>query len=140
MRVWLWLLPFVLSLPLAARAATGELTVKLEHVTDKGGLVRVALYDRAAYALRGEHPLAAKVEPARSGETIVTFTGLTPGEYALKAMQDIHRDGRMHFFLGVPAEPYGFSNDPAIVLTQPSFDMAKISVGEGENVTILTLH
>jgi uncharacterized protein (DUF2141 family) len=124
----------------AAHAATAILTVRLQHVSGKGGMVRVGLYDRATYALADDRPIMSRDVPAKPGETVVTFNGLTPGDYALKAMQDFYGDSQMHFFMGVPTEPYGFSNDPVIVMSQPSFDATKIAVREGENVTTLTLH
>ncbi len=132
------------SLLLAAGAAsaadTATLTVKVDGVGSAGGSVIVAVYDFKTFPVRGSKPLAKMTAPAKPGETVVTFLDLPPGTYGLKAMQDENGDGHMHFMLGLPTEPYGFSNDPDPGLSVPAFDVAKIVVKPGANSATITLH
>jgi uncharacterized protein (DUF2141 family) len=124
----------------ALAADTASLTVKIENVESKGGSVIVAAFDAQTFAVRGSKPLAKVTVPAKTGETIATFQNLPPGTYGLKAMQDENGDGHMHFMLGMPTEPYGFSNDPDSGMSMPSFDEVKIVVKPGANSATVTLH
>lgn len=140
MRTALLALLFVAASGGALAADSATLTVKLENVSPKGGNVIVAVFDAQTFAIRHSAPLAKQSVPAKAGETIVTFHDLPPGTYGLKAMQDEVGDGHMHFVLGMPTEPFGFSNDPALGMSAPDFDEAKIVVKSGENHTTITLH
>jgi uncharacterized protein (DUF2141 family) len=132
---------FAAAFPCAAFAAdTATLTVKLEDVTGKGGNVLVAIYDAQSFSTKGAKALAKMSAPAKAGEVTVTFEGLAPGAYGLKAMQDENANGKMDFFLGMPTEPYGFSNNPVTGMSAPQFDDAKIVLKPGANSTIITLH
>jgi uncharacterized protein (DUF2141 family) len=129
--------------PLAAHAAeTATLTIKVEHVSAKGGDLRLALYDARDYN-DDDHPLADKVVPAVAGETIVVWEGLAPGTYAIKMMQDENRNGKMDDnWFGLPREPYGLSNDaqPDLLhLSPPPFDAAKFTLHAGNNRAVITL-
>jgi len=124
----------------ASAAGTATLTVKVENVTSAGGSIIVAAYDSKTFPVRGTKPLSKVTVPAKTGETIVTFPNLAPGTYGLKAMQDENGDGHMHFVLGMPTEPYGFSNDPDSGMSMPDFDEVKIVVKPGANAATITLH
>lgn len=66
--------------------------------------------------------------PARSDGLLFTFTEVPPGTYAVAVFQDLNGNGRLDRTpLGLPLEPYGFSND-AGRLGRPSFAAASIQV------------
>ena len=119
------------------RAAT--LVVKVEAVSPKGGNVRVALYDLQSYEGHEGSPIADRVVPAMAPETIVQFEELPAGTYAIKMFQDINRNGEFDMnWIGLPAEPFGFSNDARPLFDQPSFDRTKFTVGNGRRT--ITIH
>ncbi len=127
-----------MSLAPALAHADGEaiLTVKVENVSPKGGNLRLALYDRATYEANAA-PLEDKTAPATPGTDLVTFAPHPPGIYAIKMYQDENRDEKFQrSLLGLPLEPYGFSNDaPAdlLHLGPARFDAAKITLKPGAN-------
>jgi uncharacterized protein (DUF2141 family) len=125
---------------LAQTKATATLTVRIEHVSEKRGQIRLAVYERANWAGREGETAAEAVVPAVPGETIVALNGLPPGVYAIKTFQDENKDEKMDFnWLGIPLERFGFSNDAKPFLDQPSFDEAKFEVRPGANETTITL-
>ena len=74
------------------------------------------------------------------GETVITMSGITPGLYAIKTMQDENGNGKMDFnWFGMPKEPYGFSNDAKPGLDQPIFDKAAFTVQPGANTIVIHL-
>jgi uncharacterized protein (DUF2141 family) len=121
-------------------AESASLTLKIERVTPQAGKIKAALFTRDAWP--GRHGMAVVnwLVDAVPGETVITMTGLTPGQYAIKAMQDEDRNGKMDFnWFGMPTEPYGFSNDAKPGLDQPDFDKAAISLKPGPNIVIIHL-
>jgi uncharacterized protein (DUF2141 family) len=99
----------VLASPAGAMAETASAVFAFPQLKDHRGEVLVALYaDRAAYEAR-EGALEARA-PAAARE--VRFDGLKPGRYAAMMFRDVNGDGKMNFApLGIPLEPYAFSNN-----------------------------
>ena len=66
---------------------------------------------------------------------------LPPGRYAVNAFHDENGNGESDTnLLGIPAEGYGFANDPVIRFGPPDFEAAAVSVGENSEVAVLTLN
>lgn len=128
------MLPF-LALPHAVQAQghAARLTIHVRGVSAKGGLVRLGLYDRAAYDKDGE-PVAFADVAAKAGETVITLTGVAPGDYAIETYQDVNANDRMdQDWIGLPLEPYGFSRDARPFLSRPGFEAVKIVLTAGDN-------
>ena len=133
---------FLAAVPLAARAAppAAVLVIKVEKVSPRGGDIRAAVYTRATYPNDGADPVADAVVPARPGETIVTMSGIKPGEYAVKLFQDFNRNGQFDMnWIGYPLEKYGFSNDARPGLSEPPFDATKFELRPGATTIVIHL-
>jgi uncharacterized protein (DUF2141 family) len=135
----------VLLLSFAARADDmAVLTVTVQHISSKGGNLRLALYDRKSFANDDADPIIDKVVPAKPWVEVVTFDPVPPGIYAVKMFQDANRNGKFDFsWLGLPAERYGFSNNAQpdwMRLAAPGFDDAKIVLQPGANSISIWLH
>ena len=62
---------------------------------------------------------------------------LPAGDYAVSLFHDRNRDGKLNTnFLGIPKEPFGFSNNPRVMFGPPSFDESHFSLKESETKTI----
>jgi uncharacterized protein (DUF2141 family) len=60
------------------------------------------------------------------------FTNLAPGRYAAVAFHDENGNSRLDkSLLGMPTEPYGFSNNVEGFLGPPTFDAAAVAIGDG---------
>jgi uncharacterized protein (DUF2141 family) len=113
--------------------------VHVENVT-RGGMVRLGLYDEAGYPDDNSKPVASADIKAVEGETIVTLHDVPPGTYAIEAYQDVNDNDKMDTtWLGLPLEPYGFSNDAHPVLSKPRFSKVKFALHTGEQSQILHL-
>ena len=75
---------------------------------------------------------------ATPGSTVVTISGVPPGEYAAQVFHDEHDDGRVHrTVLGIPTEPIGFSNNAPLHLHGPKFKEAAFAVAHDvEHITL----
>jgi uncharacterized protein (DUF2141 family) len=121
------------AIPMAAVAADLNLNVHTFRNTD--GDLLVSVYADA----RGfpDHPEeAARIGKKKITETTESFSfhDLKPGTYAVAVVHDENSNGRLDTGpLGIPTEGFGFSRNPKIEFSAPSFDETKIEVQQGSN-------
>jgi uncharacterized protein (DUF2141 family) len=139
----------LVALPLAAGA--GELRITVEGIRSAHGTVLIGLYDGPGTFEKAVNPSAREsflIAPGRFGAVAlranaamrsgVVFTNLEPGRYASVAFHDENGNGELdRNFLGIPAEPYGFSNHAQGFLGPPSF--AAIALGDGDSAIRIVL-
>ena len=115
---------------LAAGHSTAQFTLQVELTRpDDGGELYIALCNgRTAYEeVKGCHERRRAVD---APVVEIVFPDLPPGEYAVKALHDLNGNKEMDFsIVGMPKEPYGFSNNVMGMFGPPDFDDAKIKVG-----------
>ncbi len=130
MRRVLLLSAAVVMSPFAAVATT--LTVEVRDVESAQGQVYVGLCPRS---FEEAQCVAGKRLPAKSGTMRFSFPKIAPGRYAVAAYHDVNGNGRLDKqTFGLPAEPYGFSNDVGRI-APPSHGRALVEV-DGERATI----
>lgn len=133
-------LAFVLAAPARAQEPTATLVIHVQDVSPKGGMLRLGLYDEAHYPDDNATPVAMADVKAEMGETIVTLRNVAPGTYAIETFQDVNSNGKMDTsWIGIPQEPFGFSQDARPVLSKPSFATVKFEVAAGVNTQTLHL-
>jgi uncharacterized protein (DUF2141 family) len=121
---------------LAGAAHAGDLTIRVDDVNKAEGQVMVALYDSAGNFLK--RSVQAGAAPATAGTTTVVLKDLPPGEYGIALYHDANGNGKMdRNAMGIPSEPYAFSNNALGMMGPPSFDQAKFTVPRaGTTVTV----
>ena len=124
----------------AAPAAAADLTIRVENVHPAGGILRLGLYDAARYPDDASKPVASADVPAAGGETVITLHGIAPGTYAIQTFQDVNANDKMDTsWVGLPLEPFGFSQDAKPFLSKPSFDDVKFNLAAGDNSLVIHL-
>lgn len=116
----------------AKTAPLVSLQVTFTGVQPNKGPVRVALYHQAS-----DFMVISKAKASQSlvvgGNTQLTYTfeGLPPGQYAISSFQDLNNNGKLDKnFLGIPSEPYGFSNNARPKFRAPTWDEAAFLLGD----------
>jgi uncharacterized protein (DUF2141 family) len=111
---------------LAQTAATAKLTVSFPGFKGKSGQMMVAVYQADSWLRK---PMFSQ-KVAASPDMSVVFDALPVGTYAVSVFHDKDSNGALKTgMFGIPAEPYGFSNDaqghmgPA-VFSDASFELA----------------
>lgn len=108
-------------------AAALTLTVEITDARSAQGTVNAALYNDATTWLQVGNAVQITKVPAAGDKTVLVFTGLAPGRYALSSYHDENANGKMDTnVLGMPTERYGFTGSPA--LGAPAFDAAAVDV------------
>ena len=83
-----------------------------------------------------ENETGCRLEKIKAIGPLIVFdmSGLVPGSYAIRAVHDVDADGDIDVNkLGIPTEPFGFSNDAMGTMGPPTFDQAKFTVRPGAN-------
>jgi uncharacterized protein (DUF2141 family) len=124
----------------AAQAHAADLTIRVENVLPSGGILRLGLYDAARYPDDNSKPVASADVSAVPGETVIALHGIAPGTYAIQAFQDVNGNDKMDTsWIGLPLEPFGFSQDAKPFLSKPSFNDVKFTLADGENGQVIHL-
>ena len=125
-----WLASFGLSASIVAtRVFAGDLTIEVVGITPDRGKVYVAVYDRPdTFPISGRQRVGQILAP-EDGHLTVHIKDLPPGHYAVVAFQDFNGNGKLDKnFLGIPKEPYGFSNGARGIAGPPKFSEAAITL------------
>ena len=129
-----------LLLMLCQTAVAGEHVMRIEvtNVIPDRGQVNVALHDSdATYLSRDDEPFRAHSITSESDRVAVVFDKLPRGRYAVTIYQDINGNGDLDGNLvGLPKEPYGFSNNPRMIFGPPSFKKAAFEVSEDLSIEV----
>jgi len=116
-------------------AQNHSLEFSINSVNSDKGKLYVQLFKGEDNFKKGA-PHAAQIMPARKGNTLLVFSNLTPGEYAVRFFHDENNDGKMSTNLfGIPSEGYGFSNNAQPVMAPPSYQDSKFTITSDTKVT-----
>jgi len=106
--------------------AQGKLEVTIKNIKESKGTIRVSLFNNENDFLKKS--FESKVVKA-SNEASVVFENLKPGEYAVSVIHDLNENNELDKgFMGIPQEPYGFSNDARGKFGPPSYEESKITI------------
>lgn len=103
------------------------LQLLLTGLTDGKGSVYIAVFDRKEAFLQTDQARVKKIVPIlQSGALEVLLPDLLPGTYAISCFHDLNGNGKLDKnFLGIPSEPYGFSNNARPKFRAPNWEEAR---------------
>jgi uncharacterized protein (DUF2141 family) len=111
------------------------------NLRNSSGSLRCALYNKAHGFPNEGGAIASTAVKVQNRQATCVFRNLPPGTYALVALHDENDNHKMDYnFIGMPKEGYGFSEDPTVILSAPSFDAAKFQYPGGVLKLPLRLH
>ena len=122
---------------LAGQASADTLTVQIAGVPSDQGKVMVAVMANEAQFKDQSAPVAASILPASPGTVTYTVHDLEPGEYGVRVMHDENENAKLDAnFVGMPREPWGFSNDAVGSFGPPGWQDIKFTVDGDTEITI----
>lgn len=118
-----------------------DLKITINNIHSKKGDIRIAVFskDNITQFPNGKGSLIIDkttnkkvygiVRPAQIGSIHFTVS-TSAGIYAVAAFHDDNQDQKLNtmFLLGVPLEPYGFSNDARSLFSSPDFTQAQFKL------------
>ena len=128
---------------LAPVMAQHTLTVQIENIVPESGTVYLALYESAAAYKVSESGLPFKIGslPAQQLDTdVFQWTDVPAGEYGVALYQDINNSEYIDKSrLGIPKEPYAFSNNPRAKWRKPKFSEIAFTIDEAPPTIVVQL-
>jgi uncharacterized protein (DUF2141 family) len=112
-----------------------ELTIR--GIEKMQGSVLVAVYNSEESFMKKR--LTSKKVKVSGKEVTLVFEDVSPSEYAITTFHDENDNDKLDTnFLGIPNEPYGFSNDARGSFGPPSFEKAKVKI-DGDKKLVINL-
>ena len=110
-----------------------ELHLSLGNIRQAKGYLYVAVYDSEANFLNPDKMVDKKiVAVGNTGTVDIVFQNLPAGVYAVSCFHDLNGNGKLDTnLLGIPTEPYGFSNNARPKFRAPHWDEAKFYLKNG---------
>jgi uncharacterized protein (DUF2141 family) len=122
----------------SAAPATEKVTVVVAALASTSSVVKLNFYNAPDKFLKdGQMAIRMVVRP--DGKNTLTIpVDLAPGEWAVAVSQDLNNNDKLDKnFLGIPTEPFAFSNNVKPKLSAPSFQQCKFTVtGPGQVINI----
>lgn len=115
--------------------AQHKVTVVVPNVKSiKGQMMVCLIADKADYLKDCYQARKTKITDQVSTSI---FSDVPEGEYAISIFHDKNMDEELNTnFIGIPKEPYGFSNNPMAMFGPPSFEKCLFAVKEDMSITI----
>jgi len=128
--------------PAPAASSSPALDAVVTNTRDDKGRVGCNLFndsDPSAFPRDSKKKLLHVWAPIRNGSAVCEFSGIPAGTYAVVVFQDEDMSGGMRSnMLGMPLEGYGFSNNPRVRFSAPSFGDASFKYnGQNQKVSIV---
>lgn len=121
--------------------SVATMRIQFTNVNAARGSIYVAVYDQPNNFLDEKEVRFQKIVPVSElGDLHITLSELPAGTYAISCFHDVNGNGKMDKnFLGIPTEPYGFSNNARPTFRAPSWEEAKFYWQPGAEVVHIRL-
>lgn len=119
--------------PHAQAQEVSALSVQLSGLQPQGAIM-LQLFDSEAGYESGRGGRAIRL-PVSAATAEINFSGLAPGEYAIRLFHDVNGDGEMNTNpFGIPTEPFAFSNNARGQFGPAAWANAVFTIAPGDNV------
>ena len=116
------------------------LTIIVDHLKSPDAPVVVGVYGPDNKFLDPKDQLKEYHFKPVNGKLEVKVTDLNYGDFAMAIYQDLNRDGMINKNpIGIPKEPYAFSNNYKPVVKAPSFENCKFAYNAKSNTVTMSL-
>lgn len=121
----------------AQSETTVSLTLEFEATEHNKGSILCGLYDSAENHMEDDMTFRAGSEKFKGSKAKLVMKDLPQGFYSFSYYHDVNENGKLDTNLvGIPKEPYGFSNGEKGRFGPPSFEDSKFKI---QNDTIIKI-
>lgn len=120
-----------------AQNETFTLTVEIFGLKNNTGKVFLAIFDNEETFLKTNKEVNGRSVIIENNKAMAQFKGLKKGEYALSLFHDKNNNNMLDKnLIGIPKEPYAFSNNATGIFGPPSFKDSKINLNADKTIAI----
>lgn len=114
-----------------------QINVEIQNIDKNSGQIFIALYNSDDTYMDQDKAFKTAIVKVENNKVSYSFENIPEGEYAIALFQDLNNDEKLNTnFVGIPKEPYGFSNNARGVFSNPSYDETKFDF---ENKILLNI-
>ena len=129
----------VLVAPIAAELHADTLSISIKNIQSDEGNIALQVFSNAEQYKGAAQPIIALRLTAEALKGSFTIVDLPPGFYGARVMHDLNDNGELDAnFVGLPKEPYGFSNNATPNFGPPKWDDIKFQL-DGNNQQVIDL-
>lgn len=112
----------------------GQVQLSLKNIDPRRGSIRVAIYDNRTDFENQQKPVHGMViKDLTERHAEVELPIMAFGTYAIAVYQDKNNNDRLDTnLLGIPKEPYAFSNNPVAKWSPATFEESKFNLRKGK--------
>ena len=131
MKFLLLFFAFIFSITLSAQTRS-SVQVTIQEASSDQGMIRVLLFSGGTgFPDQVSKALKSFSIPPKNKQVAFTINDLAPGTYALAVIHDQDSNGKLSSnAVGYPIEKFGFSNNPKVYFSPPSFEKASFVLGK----------
>lgn len=115
--------------------STGAISAQIVGMRNNTGVVRIGLYTKSNF-LEVQNQLFGTRLFVQNGKAFKLVENLPPGKYAMSVLHDENDNNEMDFRFLLPSEGCGFTNNPKLFLSRPSFETCSFEVKAGVTSTV----
>lgn len=121
--------------------SAGDLTIVVTGLKGTAGYVNISLADSEKSFLERDKSLCQiRMRPSGT-EVAIVLKALPYGEYAASIFHDVNGNGTLdRNMLGIPKEPYGFSNNARGKFGPPQYSMSRFTMASEAQTIKVVLH
>ncbi len=113
-------------------ASAADLRIDIADIRKDTGPIMLTIVNSPEALASPESAVASMILPANLTGVSLTLRSLTPGTYGIRVMHDVNGNGKLDAnLLGIPKEPWGFSNNAAGSFGPPKWDAIKFELPDG---------
>ncbi len=115
----------------------GQLSITVNNIYPVEGDIYIAIYDNDDDFMEIEKVAFQKIAAVETEVQNIIIDNVPAGDYAVSIFQDMNGNGELDTNgIGIPNEPYGFSNDARGRFGPPKFKNAKFSFPATSEINI----
>ncbi len=120
---------------------SNTLHIHVHHANSDRGQIRILIFSQAdGFPDRIEKAVKNYSVVPKNKECELAVQGLPPGLYAISVIHDEDGNGKLNTNpVGYPTEKYGFSNNPKVYFSPPSFEKASFELKNGPHTVRINL-
>ena len=114
-----------------------KLVLKISNIQKMQGDIKIGIFKSDSSFLKEDLALKNYSIKVIKNTAFITITDLPKGEYAISMFHDENSDNKMNTnFIGIPKEPYGFSNNVKPKMSAPKYKECKFNFSDDKTLEI----
>ena len=114
-----------------------KLTIKISNIEKMQGEIKVGVFNTGTNFLKQGAAIKNYSIKVDKNTALLTITDLPKGEYAITMYHDENSDNECNRnFIGIPKEPYGFSNNIKPKFGPPKYNDCKFIFSDNKTLNI----